>query len=148
MKRHGIIEALNDINKFSEFFETLPSKGEDRSSQSQMNPDTTGSPNNTENSSQIFSNSMVNGDQNQRLITLKREEHKGRFNENKVISTGSNFLFPFQRRARSHSPPSEEQIHKKIAEAMNNNIKPEKERSWSKNLDFTQNSKVQALNSS
>lgn len=48
---------------------------------------------------------------------------------------GTQFLFPFQRRARSHSPPSEEQINNKIAEAISNNLKKEKERSWSKSIE-------------
>lgn len=58
------------------------------------------------------------------------------------------FLFPFQRRARSHSPPSEEQIHNKIAEAISSNIKGDKERSWSKNHDHNKNSSPVVANTS
>lgn len=95
----------------------------------------------------MLSNSGVIESKDKPLITSKREELKARYEE-KEGNKKLQFLFPFQRRARSHSPPSEEQIQNKIAAAINSNIKGEKERSWSKSLEHTKNSSAVVANTS
>ena len=97
-------------------------------------------------STQLMSSSPF-ADLKERKLDPKHDEHKPRF-EDKEEDKKNTFLFPFQRRARSHSPPSEEQIHNKIAEAIHNNVKPEKERSWSKSLEYKKNQSPVVANTS
>ena len=135
MKRHGIYDALNEMNKFSEFFEALPEKLVDSKDEKVKEHEQSHSSNNfTESqSTQMMSSSAFMDTKDHNTVgSSKLEIHKARFDE-KESSDKLHFLFPFQRRARSHSPPSEEQIHNKIAETITNNIKPQKERRWSKN---------------
>lgn len=140
MKKHGIYDALNDINKFSEFFESLPHKEQAQTNESLKAHEQSSSSNNfTESeSTQMMSSSGFHDTKDNSQLDPKREEQKARYEE-KENNKKSHFLFPFQRRARSHSPPSEEQIHNKIAETINNNTKYEKQRSWSKSLDNNNN---------
>ena len=47
----------------------------------------------------------------------------------------SNFMFPFQRRAKSRSPSTKEEINNKIAEKLSNNSGSNGERSWSNSIE-------------
>jgi hypothetical protein len=105
MKKHGIYDAFNDINVLSEFLDALPSK-----------------------EGKFIEITNTPG---MRINDQKEEAKYSHIHAQK----GTPFLFPFQRRARSYSPPSEEQINNKIAEAISNNLKNEKERSWSKSIE-------------
>ena len=116
MKKHGIIEALNDINKFSEFFETAPNKVEDEGAQSQINPENIGSLNYVvQEDNKKLSCSMIETCDQNKLMTQKLDDHKnGHQQDGHNFKNVPSFLFPFQRRARSNSPPSEEKINLKI----------------------------------
>ena len=119
MKKHGILKAFNDINKFSEFFEQTPS----------------------ENQSSVEANSMIQKHSHSQIldseypdnslrkeVEVKQEKNtKSTFileemqkEETKNIKSFK-CIFPFQRRARSHSPPKNSVISNKIIETMNNN---------------------------
>lgn len=101
MKKHGIITALNDINKFSEFFETLPTKtdegtpdatittggtlGTTTGGKSQvMSEQQTQSPASMDNK---FESSMVTTGPNQGMITPQTfKDHKNRYEVHHILS--------------------------------------------------------------
>lgn len=138
LKKHGIYEAFNEINKLSEFFEALPNtKSDDIKDDTIKAHDKSESYNQfTESgSTQMMSSSaFMETKEHNTLGSAKQEDHKTRF-EKQEKGKKLHFLFPFQRRASSHSPTSEEQIHNKIAEAISNNKKHSNERSWSKSQE-------------
>ena len=137
MKKHGIMSALDDMNKFSEFFNSKPGNEEDLKNstiQSTHNEKSANSYHFTESQStqMMSSNEFINSKYKHVMASGKVEHHKTRFESVDQDSKGA-FLFPFQRRARSHSPPSKSEIQSKIAKTIINNR--DKERSWSKSAE-------------
>ena len=136
MKKHGIISALDDMNKFSEFFEKKPSSKErelqEPDSQKEKKSGSLQKFTESQSTQMASSNEFINSKYKHIMKSEKVEHHKARFGSVDKDKE-SQFLFPFQRRARSHSPPSENQIKGKIVETINH-IR-EKERSWSKSAE-------------
>ncbi|CAI2387758.1 unnamed protein product [Moneuplotes crassus] len=118
MKKYGILKAFNDINKFTEFFESTPNSSQcmDSTNFGQKHC-----------SSQIFDNSYQDNslrkdsdlaeERNTTSVQLLGDIKK---DESKAIKSFK-CIFPFQRRARSHSPPKNNVISNKIIETMSNN---------------------------
>ena len=78
MKRHGIMKALNDINKFNEFFETSPTRKEES----------------------IDASETLKSD-----LSVRHDTKKETLIDSKQVEESElSFVFPFQRRARSLSP--------------------------------------------
>jgi hypothetical protein len=138
LKKHGIYDEFNEINKLSEFFEALPNnksgdikldtiKAHEKSrSSNQLNE--------TKSTQMMTSSAFIDTIDDNTMESTNMEDHKARF-ENQEKGKKLHFIFPFQRRATSHSPSSEDQIHNKIAEAINNNTRHSNERSWSLSQD-------------
>lgn len=125
MKKYGIITALNEMNNFKEFFESQPSKSVSR----QQQPP-----------------SKEPGCAARSSVEMKPQSRDEKRDESKEEK--SPFMFPFQRRARSYSPPSIEQINNKIAETIINNTKAKNERSCSNSLEGHKNSSAVVANTS
>lgn len=121
MKKHGILKAFNDINKFTEFFQSSPTSGQEDLWDNSLSYKHW--------SSQVFENEYQSTsmrdiidsapDKNTKSTYLLEELQK---EEEKTKNLKSfKWIFPFQRRARSHSPPKNSVISNKIIETMNNN---------------------------
>lgn len=138
LKKHGIYEEFNEINKLTEFFEALPNTKSDDIKETTIKEHEKSKSFNQFTESQstqmMSSSAFMDTKDNNTLGITKQEEHKARF-ENQEKVKKLHFMFPFQRRASSHSPSLEDQIHNKIAEAISNNKKHSNERSWSKSQE-------------
>lgn len=118
MKKHGILKAFNDMNKLTEFFQSSP-KGEQETLGGNVLSYKHASCQNLENDYQTSSiQEIANSanDKNTKSTYLLEEMEK----EEKIKNLKSfKCIFPFQRRARSHSPPKNAVIWNKIIETMN-----------------------------
>ncbi|CAI2384841.1 unnamed protein product [Moneuplotes crassus] len=153
MKKHGIKDALDDMNKLAGFFQYKSSpKEEDFKNSAICN-----NPNDKSTNSEYFTqstshhmaspNDFMNSDSKNTVgsgIVAGKRAFFGS-EENVDEEDPSKFLFPFQRRARSHSPPSSAEVQTKIAETIHNNR--ERERSWSKSAENSKNIPVIAKTS-
>lgn len=122
MKKHGILKAFNDINKFTEFFQSSPSWKQEVIEGHGINWKHFSSWNleydNEKSSIQEIANAA--NDKNTKSTYILEEMEKEEKEPNKTLKSFK-FIFPFQRRARSHSPPKNSVISNKIIETMNNN---------------------------
>lgn len=121
MKKHGILKAFNDINKFTEFFQNSPSANQEMPSAASIvqKHSSSGNLEYDYHSSSMQNIADAAQDKNTKSTYILEEME----NEEKTTKTlkSFKFIFPFQRRARSHSPPKNSVITNKIIETMNNN---------------------------
>lgn len=122
MKKYGILKAFNDINKFTEFFQNSPISNQDTKIQINDNNKHWSSGNleweNHSSSMQEIADAAQ--EKNTKSTYLLEEMQNEEKNKNGNLKSFK-FIFPFQRRARSHSPPKNSVITNKIIETMNNN---------------------------
>lgn len=123
MKKYGILKAFNDINKFTEFFQNSPSGNQELSEKSKENSKHCISGNleceyHSSSMQEIAESAQDKNTKSTYLLEeLQKEEASAQTKNLKCFK----FIFPFQRRARSHSPPKNSVITNKIIETMNNN---------------------------
>ena len=123
MKKYGILKAFNDINKFTEFFQNSPNSNQEIQNQINENHKHWSSGNleweNHSSSMQEIVEAAAQ-EKNTKSTYLLEEMENEEKNQNSNLKNFK-FIFPFQRRARSHSPPKNSVITNKIIETMNNN---------------------------
>jgi hypothetical protein len=122
MKKHGILKAFNDINKFTEFFQNSPSSHQEtiKGNGTNCKHFSSGNIEYDHQNSSIQEVADAAKDKNTKSTYILEEMEKEEKEENKTLKSFK-FIFPFQRRARSHSPPKNSVISNKIIETMNNN---------------------------
>jgi len=125
MKKHGILKAFNDINKFTEFFQNSPSCHQESlegNGMSYKHFSSTNLDSENQNSSMLdISNAANNKNTKSSYLLDEMEKEDKQTNEATKNLKSIRWIFPFQRRARSHSPPKNSVISNKIIESMNYN---------------------------
>lgn len=125
MKKHGILKAFNDINKFTEFFQNSPSINQEtlEDNTTSYNNYSTGNLDYDSKSASMQNIVDTSNSKNtkssyilEEMANEQVEEVQGPQKQLKSFK----FIFPFQRRARSHSPPKNAVITNKIITALNN----------------------------
>jgi len=126
MKKHGILKAFNDINKFTEFFQNSSSINQDSIEANSKSHNHCSSGNleceNHDSSIQNIAESAQSKNTKSTYILeeMKNEKKHKQNNGNQKVLKSFKFMFPFQRRARSHSPPKNDVITNKIISTLNN----------------------------
>lgn len=104
MKKHGILKAFNDMNKLTEFFQSSPKNEEDILGGNSISYKHASSQiiENDYQTSSIQEIANAANDKNTKSTYLLEEMDKEETTKN---LKSFKCIFPFQRRARSHSPP-------------------------------------------